>query len=97
MLSGAFRVLNATGAVSRYQHDRHGRMLARVDALGDTTRIVRDDNGDVVRVERPDGAAPTFCDGESELTNSGNRFSIALTRWRNASYSASVTLGASSW
>ena len=47
-------------------------------------------------LKRPDGAAPTFCDGESPVTNSGNRFSIALKRWRSASYSASVTLGASS-
>ncbi|MGY3469458.1 hypothetical protein ACVW0I_006329 [Bradyrhizobium sp. LM6.11] len=46
-------------------------------------------------LKRPDGAAPTFCDGESALTNSGKRFSIALKRWRSASYSASVTVGAS--
>ena len=43
-----------------------------------------------------EGAAPTFCDGESEVTNSGNLFSMALKRCRSASYSASVTLGASS-
>ncbi|MET3345960.1 hypothetical protein ABIF52_006341 [Bradyrhizobium japonicum] len=47
-------------------------------------------------LKRPDGAAPTFCEGDSALTNSGKRFSIALKRWRNASYSASVTVGASS-
>jgi hypothetical protein len=45
---------------------------------------------------RPDGAAPIFCDGESLLTSSGNRASIALTRWRSASYSASEIFGASS-
>ncbi len=44
----------------------------------------------------PDGAAPTFCDGDSALTNSGKRFSMALKRWRNPSYSASETFGASS-
>ena len=45
----------------------------------------------------PEGAAPIFCDGESDETSSGNRFSIALKRCRNASYSASLTEGASSW
>ncbi len=29
-------------------------------------------------LKRPEGAAPTFCDGESAVTNSGKRFSIAL-------------------
>jgi hypothetical protein len=47
-------------------------------------------------LKRPEGAAPTFCEGESDVTNSGNLFSMALNRWRNASYSASVTTGASS-
>ncbi len=45
----------------------------------------------------PDGAAPTFCDGESLETNSGNFASMALKRWRSASYAASETFGASSW
>ena len=47
-------------------------------------------------LNRPLGAAPTFCDGDSALTSSGKRFSMALKRARSASYSASVTLGASS-
>jgi len=45
----------------------------------------------------PDGAAPTFCDGEAPVTNSGNLASMALKRWRSASYSASEIFGASSW
>ncbi len=44
----------------------------------------------------PDGAAPTFCDGESLVTSSGNLASIALKRLRSASYSASEIFGASS-
>ena len=46
--------------------------------------------------KRPEGCAPTFCDGESLVTSSGNLASIALKRWRNASYSASEIFGASS-
>ena len=48
----------------------------------------------VTAATRGDGAAPTFCDGESEVTNSGNRASMALKRLRNSSYSASPTSGA---
>ena len=47
-------------------------------------------------LNRPDGATPTFCDGDWAVTNSGNRASMALKRLRSASYSASVTVGASS-
>ena len=45
----------------------------------------------------PVGATPTLRDGESLRISSGKRASIALLRWRKASYSASETVGASSW
>ena len=43
------------------------------------------------------GCAPTRRDGESARTRAGKRASIASLRWRSASYSASETVGASSW
>ncbi len=43
------------------------------------------------------GLAPIFREGESDRTSAGNRASIASLRARSASYSASLTLGASSW
>ena len=66
----------------------------KIDGLSMSLRYERGEL--VTAATRGDGAAPTFCDGESEVTNSGKRFSIVLWRCRSAPYSASVTLGASS-
>jgi hypothetical protein len=48
-------------------------------------------------LKRPAGAAPTRRDGESERISAGKRASIALLRWRSASYSASLMVCASCW
>ena len=50
----------------------------------------------VILPKPPAGIAPTFCDGLSGRIRLGNRASIALSRCRSASYSASVISGASS-
>ncbi|MBW4718461.1 DUF6531 domain-containing protein [Saccharothrix obliqua] len=47
------------GNVERAEHDRHHRLLSRTDGLGHTTRWTRDEAGDPVRVDRPDGTTVT--------------------------------------
>ncbi|MFG2502559.1 putative T7SS-secreted protein [Streptomyces sp. NPDC048441] len=43
------------GAVTRYERDRHNRLLSRTDPLGHTTSFRYDDAGNLVGVARPDG------------------------------------------
>ncbi|HEU5158262.1 MAG TPA: DUF6531 domain-containing protein [Streptosporangiaceae bacterium] len=50
-------VVDPLGNTTWSEWDRYGRLLSRTDSLGRTTRYVRDDNGDPVRIERPDGTA----------------------------------------
>ena len=83
-----------------YQDDAPKVTDADYDALRQRFNSIEKRFPEFVSAESPSqkvGAAPTFCDGESDVTSSGKRFSMALKRARSASYSASVTLGASSW
>ena len=82
-----------------YQEDAPTITDAEYDALRQRFNAIEQRFPELVTADSPSqkvGAAPIFCDGEELVTSSGKRASIALKRWRSASYSASVTLGASS-
>jgi RHS repeat-associated protein len=51
------RVVDAAGNTVLTEHDRYGRLLSRTDELGHTTRYTLGRDGDVVRIDRPDGTA----------------------------------------
>ena len=44
------------GNSSLTEHDAAGRLPSHTDAMGATTRFGRDNHGDVIRIEGPDGA-----------------------------------------
>ncbi|GGR02003.1 DUF6531 domain-containing protein [Kitasatospora griseola] len=48
-------VVDPLGHAVHVDHNPHGQLLAYTDALGNTSRNTLDEQGDVVRVERPDG------------------------------------------
>ena len=83
-----------------YQEDAPSVSDAEYDALRQRFNAIEKRFPEFVTAESPSqkvGAAPTFWEGDSDVIKSGKRFSMALKRWRSASYWASVTLGASSW
>jgi RHS repeat-associated protein len=49
------KVVDPLGNTEIVAFDQYHRLLAYTDPLGNTTRYVRDDAGDPVRIERPDG------------------------------------------
>ena len=51
------KTIDPLGATVISETDRFGRLLAQVDELGAVTRFTIDENGDPVRVDRPDGTA----------------------------------------
>lgn len=52
-------VVDPLGNEELTEYDRYNRLLSHTDALGNTTRWVRNERGDVVRVEYPDGTHTT--------------------------------------
>jgi RHS repeat-associated protein len=50
------KVVGARGGETVTERDRHGRLLSSTDELGRTLRVHRDEAGDPLRIERPDGA-----------------------------------------
>jgi RHS repeat-associated protein len=48
-------VVDPLGNTETVEFDRYHRLLSYTDPLGSTTRYVRDEAGDPVRIERPDG------------------------------------------
>ncbi|HEU5108382.1 MAG TPA: hypothetical protein VFT95_07470, partial [Micromonosporaceae bacterium] len=48
-------VVDPLGNEEHTEYDRYHRLLSHTDALGNTTRWVRDERGEVLRVEYPDG------------------------------------------
>ncbi|MCO4699876.1 RHS domain-containing protein [Streptomyces sp. RO-S4] len=44
------------GAVTRFERDRHNRLLSRTDPLGHTTRYTYDEAGNLTSVTHPDGS-----------------------------------------
>ncbi|MDI5970086.1 RHS repeat-associated core domain-containing protein [Streptomyces sp. SL13] len=53
-------ITDTLGASVRIEQDRYRRLLSWTDKLGRTTRLIRDARGDVVRLDRPDGASHTL-------------------------------------
>lgn len=51
--------IEPTGAVTRYEHDRHNRLLTHTDPLGRVTRLQYDDAGRLTAVIRADGRGTT--------------------------------------
>ncbi|MEU1050611.1 putative T7SS-secreted protein [Streptomyces sp. NPDC005897] len=47
--------VDPVGAVTRFDRDRHNRLLSRTDPLGHTTRFTYDEAGNLTSVVRPDG------------------------------------------
>ena len=51
--------VDPVGAVTRFDRDRHNRLLSRTDPLGHTTRFRYDEQGHLTSVVRPDGREAT--------------------------------------
>lgn len=47
--------IDSLGAVTRFEYDRHNRLLSRTDPLGHLSRATFDKQGRITVVERPDG------------------------------------------
>ncbi|WP_306325067.1 putative T7SS-secreted protein [Streptomyces venezuelae] len=54
-LSQVVAEIDALGAVTHFEYDRHNRLLSRTDPLGHVTRCTYDDQGRLTLLERPDG------------------------------------------
>ncbi len=51
------KTVDPIGGTVLTEQDRYGRLLSRTDEIGRTTRFTLDEQGDPVRVDRPDGTA----------------------------------------
>ncbi|MEU2560082.1 putative T7SS-secreted protein [Streptomyces longispororuber] len=51
--------IDPLGAVTRYERDRHDRLLSRTDPLGHTTAFRYDEAGNLLHLVRPDGREAT--------------------------------------
>ncbi|WP_194910514.1 DUF6531 domain-containing protein [Catenulispora rubra] len=58
--SGVHKIVDPLGGVRLIERDRYRRLLSFTDQLGRTSRLIRDEHGDVRRIELPDGTAERF-------------------------------------